>query len=663
MFAPRIQKPQPKAVAKAAAPARAPVRPAGPARPLNGWDPNARSSRQIASLARGVLQRKLTIGLSNDPLEHEADRVADQVMAGPSRSDFSRVPISIQRHAPTGDRQSEETPSSVDRALATPGRQLDTPLRQDMEARFGRDFAQVRIHDGAAAAQSAGDVGARAYAVGSNVAFGRGQYAPDSASGRWLIAHELAHVVQQQGGRSAGIVQRAPAPAPGNAPQAPDPVLDKVKALLSYGGLDWVVTDAEAKVALALLATIPPSTLAKELRGLEPKYVHRLMDNLPDANLSADVGSAFMFANLTSAAQEIYLANLNKAGKLGPVLSNASAIQHAIFIRPWIAKLTRGGLTAGQRAILRTIVINSKDDALATLKLAAATRFNVTVDKRPIDKKTSVEWNAGQLRQTYLALELLPEAHVAQNKELLHVAQYNQPAAGGVTVVGAYYPQQQMLTLNAVPSADLQETVIHETGHAVDKQLGWSAGAEPAKPKRGGWKTYGADFVSCAGKMIDASAGPIKTALTDPQRKDVVKEMAVAMEAQNAAGLEGNIRSLGWFAGLSKAAKAAVPSDRALHGVKIGLNMPWFRAANGGEHLGAHVYQESYAKSWVRYRHEARARIVAPYQFRGPEEWFAEAYAVYYLPDPGGKGAKLDAIDHDTKVYFDNAVEPLAKSR
>ena len=145
------------------------------------------------------LQRRLAIGSSNDPLEREADRVADQVLANRTQSDFSRVPISVQRHAPDGAHQSPEAPPSVHRALAMSGRPLDAPLRRDMETRFGHDFSQVRVHQDGAAGQSARDVGALAYTVGSSIVFGAGRFAPSTAAGRQLLAHELVHVVQQSG--------------------------------------------------------------------------------------------------------------------------------------------------------------------------------------------------------------------------------------------------------------------------------------------------------------------------------------------------------------------------------------------------------------------------------------------------------------------------------
>lgn len=159
-----------------------------------------------------VLQRRLAIGSSNDPLEHEADRVAEQVLAGPFRSDFSRVPVSVQRHAPDKAQPTQEPPPSVHRTLAMSGRSLDAPIRRDMEARFGHDFSQVRVHDGSEAGQSARDVRARAYTVGSNIVFGARQFAPETQSGRHLLAHELTHVVQQTRASplSARRIQRTP---------------------------------------------------------------------------------------------------------------------------------------------------------------------------------------------------------------------------------------------------------------------------------------------------------------------------------------------------------------------------------------------------------------------------------------------------------------------
>lgn len=101
----------------------------------------------------------------------------------------------VQR--PAENSRDEVAPASVDRALTTEGRPLEAGLRDDMGARFGWDFSQVRLHHGPAAEQSARDVGARAYTVSNHIVFGAGEYAPATNPGRSLLAHELAHSVQQ----------------------------------------------------------------------------------------------------------------------------------------------------------------------------------------------------------------------------------------------------------------------------------------------------------------------------------------------------------------------------------------------------------------------------------------------------------------------------------
>src|SRR5690606_28711630 len=101
------------------------------------------------------------------------------------------------------------------RVLAASGRPLDTGVRGVMESRFSRDFSQVRIHDDASAAGSAQALQANAYTVGRDIVFNHGRYAPDSQAGLHLLAHELAHVVQQSalplaGGPLQRLIQRQP---------------------------------------------------------------------------------------------------------------------------------------------------------------------------------------------------------------------------------------------------------------------------------------------------------------------------------------------------------------------------------------------------------------------------------------------------------------------
>ena len=82
-------------------------------------------------------------------------------------------------------------------------------MRGEMEARFGHDFSRVRVHTDGHAAESARAANAKAFTVGSDVVFGEGRYAPETHDGSRLLAHELAHTVQQRGaGTKAAPIAR-----------------------------------------------------------------------------------------------------------------------------------------------------------------------------------------------------------------------------------------------------------------------------------------------------------------------------------------------------------------------------------------------------------------------------------------------------------------------
>ena len=84
------------------------------------------------------------------------------------------------------------------------GRPLDSGTRAFFESRFGADFTHVRVHADSEAADSARSANALAYTLGRDLVFAPGQYTPGTTDGRRLIAHELAHVLQQK----EGVVQR-----------------------------------------------------------------------------------------------------------------------------------------------------------------------------------------------------------------------------------------------------------------------------------------------------------------------------------------------------------------------------------------------------------------------------------------------------------------------
>jgi len=89
-------------------------------------------------------------------------------------------------------------------AAGREGESLPGEVRRYFEPRFGYDFSKVRIHADKDAASGAQAIQARAYTLGRDIVFGAGEYAPATSEGRRLIAHELAHVVQQDSGFATG---------------------------------------------------------------------------------------------------------------------------------------------------------------------------------------------------------------------------------------------------------------------------------------------------------------------------------------------------------------------------------------------------------------------------------------------------------------------------
>jgi predicted chitinase len=112
----------------------------------------------------------------------------------------------LQRHSAHHAAPSA-APPVVGEALRQPGQALDGATRALMESRFGHDFSRVRVHADSRASDSARAVNAAAYTVGSDVVFQSGRYRPETEAGKGLLAHELAHVIQQSGAGAAGPMQ------------------------------------------------------------------------------------------------------------------------------------------------------------------------------------------------------------------------------------------------------------------------------------------------------------------------------------------------------------------------------------------------------------------------------------------------------------------------
>ncbi|MEH2241037.1 eCIS core domain-containing protein [Nostoc sp.] len=183
----------------------------------------------------------MSIGEPGDRYEQEADRVASQVVqrinapasAGRSVQRQEKAEKDIQakpeitslqrrskpeeelqakltlqrREAIAGGETSTDLESTINRARGS-GQPLEAGLQQSMGQAMGADFSRVRVHTDAQSDQLNQSIQAKAFTTGQDVFFRHGRYQPGSRGGQELIAHELTHVVQQNG----GAVQRSPLP-------------------------------------------------------------------------------------------------------------------------------------------------------------------------------------------------------------------------------------------------------------------------------------------------------------------------------------------------------------------------------------------------------------------------------------------------------------------
>ncbi len=171
-------------------------------------------NRAVERLIRsGVLQAKLKISQPGDIYEQEADRVSEQVMRMPepalalkrscpfAKSSSCKEKEDILNTKKVSGDTTQSSPSVESRinSFRDGGQPLPKSVSAFFESRFGQDFSKVRVHTGGAAGQSARDLNAQAYTVGHEIVFGDGRFAPGTNDGRRLIAHELTHVVQQNG--------------------------------------------------------------------------------------------------------------------------------------------------------------------------------------------------------------------------------------------------------------------------------------------------------------------------------------------------------------------------------------------------------------------------------------------------------------------------------
>ncbi|MDP2307578.1 MAG: LysM peptidoglycan-binding domain-containing protein [Pseudomonadota bacterium] len=487
--------------------------------------------------------------------------------------------------------------------------------------------------------------------------------------------------------------------------------VSEVEELLSYGALDYAITDADARAALGKLGGL-------SMRGLQAAVgridVERLLANLPtDAVASPDFAKVAValgpdriapyLADVLSYTSFEWVVTEADARAVLSVLGALGAEQRAQVLATlgrdmqvrFIESLSRRGsaLASADKAVLRSIFDEAGND-VELLLLAFEIRFNL--DARG---KGGAAWDETGLRRSWSVLEELPAAHAEGNPELLQWIRYGNSSSGhsgwyadeqlsdgaaNPDFRGAgmkYEPNKMEATQNSEFDLDGDGTLVanerdplhgvnrfnkivrHEVGHAVEEQLGGVGRYCAGKASGGDWSDYGSNQAGWVDAMVAASAAGVANS---GAKEVIVAQLNTDATPSNAANALANVQALPEYQALSDAEKAIVDADPVFDALAQAVDDPWYNhLPAGGVPLGGQIFQRSYASQWTAYAQEARARKVSLYQFRAPSEWFAEAYAAYYEPKADGScdHSTLDGIDPDTKTWFDVNVDHAAGSR
>lgn len=195
------------------------------------------------------------------------------------------------------------------------GEPLPQPVRDFFEPRFGHDFSRVRIYADGRAANAASALNAHAFTVGQSIVFGQGEYAPETAQGNKLLAHELTHVVQQEGSTSPAIMRKAKECPPA---LAPEPNYKRLARRVNEG-IEYTWGTDEEKVYRGLRPLErDPGRICKLKEVYQQEYGASLLEDIEGDFSDEELEYALQLLNQTEGgfAQRVQAAPITSSGYL-----------------------------------------------------------------------------------------------------------------------------------------------------------------------------------------------------------------------------------------------------------------------------------------------------------------------------------------------------------
>ncbi|WP_058086440.1 eCIS core domain-containing protein [Aquabacterium parvum] len=259
---------------------------------LHVSSPHDTAEREASDVARRVVQMP-SPSTASPQTSSPAGRVSLSRVASPrllSRASAPSAGAALIQREGQGDAAVDGPTTARIQASRGGGQPLSVPLRRFMEPRFGADFSRVRIHTDGQAQRLSQRLNAKAFTTGRDIYFNAGQYAPDTAEGRELIAHELAHTIQQGESPRAAVQRSELSPAGPTPAEQLSPASGNVVHRLGLSD----ILDGLAELA----ANVPGYTLLTLIIGRNPinmRVVERNVVNILRAFIGLIPGGELMF--------------------------------------------------------------------------------------------------------------------------------------------------------------------------------------------------------------------------------------------------------------------------------------------------------------------------------------------------------------------------------
>ncbi|MEB3828429.1 eCIS core domain-containing protein [Phormidium sp. CCY1219] len=468
-----------------------------------------------------AIQPKLAIGAPGDKYEQEADTVARKVVkqiSAPTPPDpppnggdgsvqrqmFSKPSIrrlTVQRReAIEGGEASSDLERTISQAKSS-GVPLAAPIRRQMEGAFGADFGGVRVHTNSTADTLNRSLSARAFTTGNNIFFKKGEYNPQSSTGKELLAHELTHVVQQ-GGSNLQRLSSQQAIATQAAPQisrSPENVIQRL--LWTSDQFDKEIADkvkrtfytpTVSKISQQILAKLRSyetvylkkgsslfmvnKSQVEEQRIKEIKEIVRLVAAARDVSDNAETKTKFTNFE-ESLLQELNGLEARKKGDRGTIstqyITNYAEYLYEQVIYPQIFSKISYKLGLGRRAWLRSSDLNEFRNSL---KQAARSQAYADIDTVVEQELNAAKKNSTDAAKSYYGKQAKVEAYTTAKRDAVDevikdlAREITEQFAPKKKVFKEFSDSLQLVDPNDVMSSDKEKKILDKQAEEIVKK-------------------------------------------------------------------------------------------------------------------------------------------------------------------------------------------------